>query len=168
MKPRLSAKPKTVTASRQSDHRSADETIHGAGLRMTEQRRAVFDALLGERDHPTAVDVFTRVRGRMPAISLATVYNCLDTLSACGLVKTVQIDRGPARYCPNLEEHAHFHCEKCGTVLDLPLRTRRHPQADSLQWLRTRSDIELPLSLEFLPGFSEHFLNGQQSGPLQC
>jgi Fe2+ or Zn2+ uptake regulation protein len=108
--------------------RTPEETIHGAGLRMTEQRRAVYDALAAERDHPTAVDVFTRVRGRMPGISLATVYNCLDTLTACGLVKTIQLQRGPARFCPNLEEHAHFHCESCGTVLDLPLRPRRHPQ----------------------------------------
>src|SRR4030095_957315 len=129
MKPRLSAKSKTLHASHSpgTGHPSADDTIHGAGLRMTEQRRAVYDALLGECDHPTAVDVFTRARERMPAISLATVYNCLDTLTACRLVKTVQLDRGPARYCPNLEEHAHFHCESCGTVLDLPLRTRRHP-----------------------------------------
>lgn len=119
MKPRIQRDP---TAS------SAEETIHGAGLRMTDQRRAVYDALMIERDHPTAVDVFTRVRGRMPGISLATVYNCLDTLTACGLVKTVKLDRGPARFCPNLEEHAHFHCENCGTVLDLPLRSRRHPQ----------------------------------------
>ena len=95
---------------------------------MTEQRRAVFDALVAERDHPTAVDLFTRVRSKIPGISLATVYNCLDTLSACRLVKTVQLDRGPARYCPNLDEHAHFHCECCGKVLDLPLRSRRHPQ----------------------------------------
>lgn len=101
---------------------SAEDTIHGAGLRMTEQRRAVYDALMVKRDHPTAVDVFTRVRSKMPGISLATVYNCLDTLTACGLAKTVMLDRGPARYCPNLSEHAHFHCEKCGTVIDLPLR----------------------------------------------
>lgn len=119
MKPRIQ---------RDSATSSAEETIHGAGLRMTDQRRAVYDALMIERDHPTAVDVFTRVRGRMPGISLATVYNCLDTLTACGLVKTVKLDRGPARFCPNLEEHAHFHCENCGTVLDLPLRSRRHPQ----------------------------------------
>jgi len=64
----------------------------------------------------------------MPGISLATVYNCLETLTGCGLVKTVQLDRGPARYCPNLEEHAHFHCQDCGTVLDLPLKARRHPE----------------------------------------
>ena len=95
---------------------------------MTGQRRAVYDALMGRRDHPTAVEVFTRVRTQLPSISLATVYNCLETLSSCGLVKTVNLERGPARYCPNLQEHAHFHCEHCGTVLDLPLRTRRHPQ----------------------------------------
>jgi len=105
-----------------------DEMIHGRGLRMTEQRRSVYDALMDERNHPTAVEVFMRARGRMPSISLATVYNCLETLSSCGLVKTVNLERGPARYCPNIQEHAHFYCDHCGTVLDLPLRARRHPE----------------------------------------
>ena len=107
---------------------SADDTIHGHGLRMTEQRRAVFDVLMGKRDHPTAVEVFTRVRDAVPNISLATVYNCLDTLTGCGLVRTVTHEREPARYCPNLEEHAHFFCEACGTVTDIPLRSRKRPQ----------------------------------------
>lgn len=105
-----------------------DDTIHGRGLRMTDQRRAVYQTLMGRRDHPSAVEVFTRVRKGMPSISLATVYNCLETLSGCGLVKTVNLERGPARYCPNLEQHAHFHCAGCGTVLDLPLRARRKPE----------------------------------------
>lgn len=94
---------------------------------MTDQRRAVYDVLMGERDHPTAVEVFTRVRTKVPSISLATVYNCLDTLTACGLVKTVTHEREPARYCPNLEEHAHFFCESCGSVSDIPLRSRKQP-----------------------------------------
>ena len=42
---------------------SPDDHIHGRGLRMTEQRRAVYDALMGKRDHPTAVEVFMRVKG---------------------------------------------------------------------------------------------------------
>ena len=74
-----------------------DALIHGRGLRMTEQRRTVYDALMDERNHPTAVEVFMRARHRMPSISLATVYNCLETLSSCGLVKTVNLERGPAR-----------------------------------------------------------------------
>jgi Fur family peroxide stress response transcriptional regulator len=107
---------------------SPDEKIHGHGLRMTDQRRAVYDVLMGKRDHPTAVEVFTRVRDKVPSISLATVYNCLETLADCGLAKAVTDERGPARYCPNLDDHAHFFCETCGEVADIPLRNRRHPQ----------------------------------------
>ena len=68
-----------------------------------------------------------RVKGRMPSISLATVYNCLETLSDCGLVKSVNHDREPSRYCPNLNEHAHFFCTECGTVTDIPLRSKKRP-----------------------------------------
>ena len=107
---------------------SPDEKIHGHGLRMTDQRRAVYDILMGKLDHPTAVEVFTRVREKVPNISLATVYNCLETLTDCGLAKTVTDERGPARYCPNLAEHAHFFCENCGGVSDIPLRSRRQPE----------------------------------------
>lgn len=105
-----------------------DDHIHGRGLRMTDQRRAVYDALMAKLDHPTAVEVFMRVKGRMPSISLATVYNCLETLTGCGLVKAVNHEREPSRYCPNLSEHAHLFCEGCGGVMDVPLRTRRRPE----------------------------------------
>jgi Fur family peroxide stress response transcriptional regulator len=105
-----------------------DEHIHGRGLRMTEQRRAVYDALMAQRDHPTAVEVFMRVKTKMPSISLATVYNCLETLTDCGIVKVVNHDREPSRYCPNLAEHAHLFCESCGGVMDIPLRAQRRPE----------------------------------------
>jgi Fur family peroxide stress response transcriptional regulator len=57
----------------------------------------------------------------MPTISMATVYNCLETLVSCGLVKQVNIEREPTRYCPNLAPHAHFHCRDTGRVSDVPL-----------------------------------------------
>ena len=50
---------------------SPDEKIHGHGLRMTDQRRAVYDVLMGKRDHPTAVEVFTRVRRIIAARPMA-------------------------------------------------------------------------------------------------
>lgn len=99
-----------------------DETISRRGFRFTPQRRQVYDALMSKRDHPTAVEVFMRVQKRMSSISLATVYNCLETLTECGLVKHVNHDREPSRYCPNLEPHGHFFCEECGAVSDVPLR----------------------------------------------
>lgn len=86
---------------------------------MTKQRKVVYDVLLDTLDHPTANEVFFRSKERMEGISLATVYNCLETLTDAGLVKQVNIDRAPSRYCPNLHDHAHFLCVNCGSVLDI-------------------------------------------------
>ena len=93
----------------------------GPEYRLTKQRREVYEVLKAQLDHPTATEVFIRAKNRVPGISLATVYNCLETLTHSGLVKQVNLDRGPSRYCPNLKEHGHFHCEGCGSVSDVDL-----------------------------------------------
>lgn len=92
-----------------------------SGLRSTPQREVVFNVLLKKRDHPTADEVYARVRHEMPTISLATVYNCLETLVQCNLVRAVNFERGPTRYCPNLNPHAHFHDEQTGATYDIDL-----------------------------------------------
>jgi Fe2+ or Zn2+ uptake regulation protein len=92
--------------------------VLGADARLTPHRREVFQVLAESTDHPTAYDVFDRVKGRSPGISLATVYNCLEHLTTRGLIKLVQVERSQARYCANIQEHVHFHCEACGLVTD--------------------------------------------------
>jgi Fur family peroxide stress response transcriptional regulator len=96
------------------------------GGRSTHRRQEVYDILLERRDHPTATEVFLRVKDRVPSISLATVYNCLETLTEAGLVRQVNLDRAPSRYCPNLEAHGHFHCTGCGRIMDVDFRDRTH------------------------------------------
>lgn len=124
----------------------------GADVRLTPHRREVFEVLAASTDHPTAYEVLERVKARwpaklakddqasagpaaalrarkagasarQPAISLATVYNCLEHLCSAGLIKQVHLERGQSRYCANLHEHVHFHCESCGQVVDA------HPSA---------------------------------------
>lgn len=112
--------------------RQYEETMGHSGLRLTRQRRMVYDALMGRRDHPTATDIFLRVQKKMPTISLATVYNCLDTLVDCGLVRQVNVGREPTRYCPNKQEHGHFVCTKCGHVFDVDLSPARLAKACDL------------------------------------
>ncbi len=97
------------------------QKLAGSGLRATPQREVVFSVLLKKRDHPTADEVYARVRNEMPTISLATVYNCLETLVGCNLVRAVNFERGPTRYCPNLQPHAHFHDEDTGQTFDVDL-----------------------------------------------
>ena len=94
-----------------------------SGLRPTPQREVVFRVILEKRDHPTADEIYARVKAEMPTISLATVYNCLETLVQCGLIRQVNLERAPTRYCPNLHEHAHFHDETTGQIHDVDLPT---------------------------------------------
>lgn len=98
-----------------------DNALIKHGLRSTKQREHVFRVLLSKRDHPTADEVYARARGEMDSISLATVYNCLETLTSCGLVRAVNYERESTRYCPNLSEHAHFQDRKTGRVYDVDL-----------------------------------------------
>jgi Fe2+ or Zn2+ uptake regulation protein len=108
-------------------HSESAETSNAAmtrsGIRLTPQRRFVYEALMEKRDHPTALEVFLRAKERMPSISLATIYNCLDALTESGLIRQVNCDRASSRYCANLVPHGHFFCRECGAVLDVPLKS---------------------------------------------
>ena len=92
------------------------------GLRMTRQRREVYDVLMSLRDHPTASEVYERAKSNMPGISLATVYNCLEALVEHGAVRQVHFERESSRYCPNLTAHGHFQDEQSGAGIDVPLK----------------------------------------------
>lgn len=98
-----------------------DQALVQNGLRSTRQREHVFRILLQRRDHPTADEVYARAREGMDSISLATVYNCLETLVSCGLVRAVNYEREPTRFCPNLSQHAHFQDRRTGRVYDVDL-----------------------------------------------
>lgn len=89
------------------------------GYRLTPQRSHVYGILLQQRDHPTANEVFLRAKQVMPDISMATVYNCLEALVECGLVRQVNLDRSATRFCPNMDPHCHFFCEVCGRIFDI-------------------------------------------------
>ncbi len=118
---RLGCPPAMVTHSNSSisDSEIPDEI---SGLRMTPQRREVYRFLQQERNHPTANDVFIRVKDRLPNISLATVYNCLEALVQHGIIRQVNFDRESSRYCPNLSEHGHFHDEVTGVIHDVDFK----------------------------------------------
>ncbi len=107
--------------SHHQDEQHLTEQLGATGLRLTPQRQQVYDVLLQKRDHPTAEEVFIRAKKAMPEISHATVYNCLDALVKSGLARQVTVERGAARFCPNMTEHGHFHCSVCGTIYDVGL-----------------------------------------------
>ena len=111
---------------------SLAQKLADSGLRATPQRELVYSSLLKQRDHPTAEEVFARVKAEMPTISLATVYNCLETLVQCRLIRQVNRERSSTRYCPNLHPHAHFHDEATGEIHDVDLPPGFRDQLNNL------------------------------------
>ncbi|MGE9266613.1 MAG: Fur family transcriptional regulator [Verrucomicrobiales bacterium] len=121
-----------MKANDSSDHPAEELPAELAGLRMTRQRREVYSLLLQEKDHPTANEIFLRAQERVPGISLATVYNVLEALTAHNLVKQVNFEREPSRYCSNPVEHGHFHDTETGTIHDITFKKGLNP-ADFLE-----------------------------------
>jgi Fur family ferric uptake transcriptional regulator len=80
--------------------------------------------LLMDDAHLTADQVLTRVRGELPSISPATVYNTLHELSAIGLLQELDLGLGleERRYQVTTERHDHMVCLCCGCIEDVPRR----------------------------------------------
>lgn len=93
------------------------------GLRCTRQRQVVYTALAASREHPTAEALYEAVRSSPDAagagISLATVYNTLETLTQRGLCRKIATPGGPCRYDALTHEHAHV-LTADGSLVDLP------------------------------------------------
>lgn len=90
-----------------------------AGLKRTAQREAIVRHFAGDETHPTAQELYDRLRPEFPQMSFATVYNTLDALAAAGLSGTLRLGQA-ARFDPNTAAHHHVVCESCGAVADLP------------------------------------------------
>jgi Fur family transcriptional regulator, stress-responsive regulator len=89
--------------------------------RLSAQRRAVAQVLVGEHVHLTAEQVHELARERLPEISRATVYNTLNELVAMGELLEVDVVDGAKRYDPNVTRpHDHLVCDGCQTIRDVP------------------------------------------------
>ncbi len=96
------------------------ERLRERNWRITPQRRVVAEVLHGDHVHLSADEVFANARGRLPEISLATVYNTLGELVAMGEVREVRVAEGPVRYDPNSRSpHQHLVCTRCGALFDV-------------------------------------------------
>ncbi len=106
----------------------ATSLVIKAGMRMTQQRRAVLETILSSHDHPTAAMIYERTKANMPGISLATVYNCLESMAETGIINHLNFDNGPSRFCPNLEPHVHLLDDETNRVLDVQLKSGLRPE----------------------------------------
>lgn len=102
-------------------------------IRVTPQRRVIFEAIVGRTDHPTADEVYDTVRSRLPGVSRMTVYRVLQLLVDLGLVTKVCHPDAVVRFDPNTDRHHHLICLHCNKLIDL-----ENPDLDELDLPKTR------------------------------
>lgn len=100
--------------------------------RSTRQLAAVYEALRDDHSHPSADEIFLRVRKTLPRISLGTVYRNLQRLVEERKICVVLLGGRVARYDPMIAEHDHFICWQCGRIVDLVLEGDRQINLTSL------------------------------------
>ncbi|WBQ05033.1 Fur family transcriptional regulator [Kribbella sp. CA-293567] len=102
---------------------SAITRLRAAGLRLTKPRIAVLEVLdqAGSgHDHLTVAEVAEHARARLGSLSTQAVYDCLDALTAAGVVRRIQPAGHPARYESRVgDNHHHLTCRQCGLTTDV-------------------------------------------------
>lgn len=88
------------------------------GIKGTHQRCEIFRELLNTSEHPNAETIFARVKKRIPAISLDTVYRTLRLFVQEGIISRVSAAGESMRFDGNTDRHHHFICTECGLVRD--------------------------------------------------
>jgi Fe2+ or Zn2+ uptake regulation protein len=109
----LSATPEEI-------ERSLIKSLRKKGYKLTSQRLEIISLLARDITHPGAMDIFQKVRKRVPQISMSTVYYTLDMLKKEGLLRELEFYDRDNRYDATVADHINLICKKCGKIEDFP------------------------------------------------
>ena len=100
------------------------------GLKLTSERRALFDEIFGRHEHVEADELLMRLRAKHKKISRATIYRTLELLVDSGIVGRLRIGEAGYRYerLRAGDHHDHLICDHCGRVIEF-----FEPRIESLQ-----------------------------------
>lgn len=96
----------------------AIEKLKKDNIRVTPQRQAVLEYLIGHRSHPTADEIYHALSPSFPSMSVATVYNNLRLFTEIGFVQEMKYGDASSRFDFAAKPHYHAICTNCGKVVD--------------------------------------------------
>ncbi len=83
------------------------------------QREKILEVLQNTKSHPTASDVYDKVRQDIPSISLGTVYRNLANLSEAGQILKLSVGTAAEHFDGDISPHYHIICTKCQKIVDV-------------------------------------------------
>ncbi len=88
-------------------------------FKHSKQRDAILNLLKSVYSHPTADWLYTELKKDFPNISLATIYRNLNQLLEMGEIIKFNVGDGVEHFDSTTNEHCHFVCDKCRSVIDI-------------------------------------------------
>ena len=99
--------------------------LKGRHCRLTPQRVELVHLIAASDGHPSASQLYTRLKDRFPTMSAATVYKTLALLKDMDQVFEIDL-RGDRHYDGNRPApHPHLFCTECGKIVDGDLELDR-------------------------------------------
>ena len=99
-------------------------------MKRSIQREAILAELRSLKTHPTAEELYNRLKQNMPNLSLATVYRNLEQFSRAGIILKLDCGGELKRFDGNINTHPHMRCSDCGSVSDLENRKLNKLQSE--------------------------------------
>ncbi len=126
-----------------------EERLTAAGIKPTAQRIAICQFVLSSDTHPTVDEVKAWVDQNFPKMSLATVYNTLNSLVEANLMQALRFPHeDKLMFDNNTKVHYHFLDEETGEVVDVEAH---------------RLDVDMKLGPEFTVDSVDILLKGHRS-----
>ena len=117
---------------------AATAAVRAHGMRVTESRLRVIEALFSAEGAVTAAEIADGLGGARSPVDRASVYDNLEALEAVGLVRHVHLGHGPGLYAlADRVATEHLHCDRCGVHEAVPssvLAGARTAIADATGW----------------------------------
>ncbi len=89
------------------------------GIAVTHQRQVLYEVMQSMEGHPSPEEIYAKVKRKIPAISLATVYKNIHLFVESGVLREVSLHHGSRRVEMNEREHHHLVCSKCRAITDI-------------------------------------------------
>lgn len=103
----------------QKAYQNAINLLRKHKIRITPQRQIVLKYLINHHNHPSINTIYKDLKSQWSNLSMATIYNILDTFDKLGITISLPGKDNRLRFDYFGKPHFHAICKHCGKIIDI-------------------------------------------------